>query len=474
MPDFTQYVPPGVFVEEDSSSPLVTIVGVSPAVVGIVGPAIGYLTHVEAVVLTGTTAHQLAKQGVNTSSVEVRAADGTLYTGSDYVVAQSETGAAGTADNWTTLTRSGGSTITSGATVYVTYHYTDTTYNQPYEANDYDTVKEVFGEPLNLTTGAIISPLSMAAKLSFDNGAARVVLVATPTPGSASRAELSAGTARLSSRPDVNIIVPLPVGLTGTEVSPGDVLNVGTDLKSYVESAADNKIYAVGVLGYETTITNLPTSIAGAVSSERVMLAWPNKMQFYNGFANQILTVAGYYLAAALAGQMAARPVQTPLTHKLVRGFAGLPPDILAAETISQKNIWSAGGVAVIEPDRHQNLVVRHGVSTNPASVLTREMNLTRAKDAMMQLIADTIDAAELIGSTIDAETPLRIKGVVAGCLSTAVNSGVIESYETPKVRQSSLDPTVIEVKFRYKPSYALNYIVVSFSINTATGEIAA
>jgi hypothetical protein len=39
-------------------------------------------------------------------------------------------------------------------------------------------------------------------------------------------------------------------------------------------------------------------------------------------------------------------------------------------------------------------------------------------------------------------------------------------------VRQtSSTDPTVVEVKFAYKPAYPLNYIVISFSIDMSTGD---
>ena len=31
----------------------------------------------------------------------------------------------------------------------------------------------------------------------------------------------------------------------------------------------------------------------------------------------------------------------------------------------------------------------------------------------------------------------------------------------------------MLEAKFQYKPSYPLNYIVISFSINTTTGDTA-
>jgi hypothetical protein len=45
-------------------------------------------------------------------------------------------------------------------------------------------------------------------------------------------------------------------------------------------------------------------------------------------------------------------------------------------------------------------------------------------------------------------------------------------SYTTLQVRQSSGDPTIIEVKFQYQPAYALNYITVSFEVSVTTGAV--
>jgi hypothetical protein len=125
----------------------------------------------------------------------------------------------------------------------------------------------------------------------------------------------------------------------------------------------------------------------------------------------------------------------------------------------------------VAEIDRANRLIVRHGTSSDPTSVLTREMSLVRAKDSMVTLIHDTMDSSGIIGTPINDETPIRIKGVMAGCLETLVGAGVIVAYNDLKVRQQSIDPTVVEVKFQYQPAYPLNYIVISFSINTLTGQ---
>lgn len=473
MPDFTQYLPPGVYVEEEQT-PLVSITGAAPAVVGIVGPAIGYRQHTEAITASATPV-TLAKTGVDlTTGFEVRGEDGTVYAETtDYTLATQSVGATGTADDTATLTRVADGGITEGATVYLTYRYTDLDYAQPFSAFDFDTVKEVYGEPINIATGAVISPVSLAAKVAFENGAAQVVIVATPTPTAVTREELQAGLSRLAAVPDVTLVVPLPVGLTGTEVAPGDLIDVATDLESSVVTSSEtDKQYRIGLLGYEATATVDPLTAAAAISSRRVGIVTPNQLLFYNGFANQILTVAGYYLAAGIAGRFAGQEVQEPVTRRQIRGFSGLPPAVLAEQTVARKNALSAGGVMVVEYDRNQRLRVRHGVSTDPTSVLTREISITRARDAMMQSLSDSIDAAGLIGSTVDEETPVRVKGVISGVLESLVDAGTIVNYHSLGVRQQSVDPTVIEVKFQYQPAYPLNYITVAFSVSSLTGEI--
>ena len=100
--------------------------------------------------------------------------------------------------------------------MYVSYEYTPVDYYSPLRVNDFDDAKDAFGEPLDVTTGAIISPLSFAAKFAFENGATQLVLVSTTgTTNLTTRTELTAAYAKLATIFDVNIIVPLPVGITG-------------------------------------------------------------------------------------------------------------------------------------------------------------------------------------------------------------------------------------------------------------------
>jgi len=469
----TSYLAPGVYLSKEQT-PLIVQQGVTNDVVAIVGPGVGYRVFTEALVLTGTTPVALSQLGVNLSvGFQVRNAAGTPYQTLDYTLVQSPVNLAGSQDDPTTIARTSGGGIVDGSVVYITYRYTDALYNQPFLVSDYETVKHVFGEPLDLVTGYILSPLSLAAKIAMENGAITLVLVHAGAPSSVVAADLANGMARLGSQPSVSIVVPLPVGLNGSDGSPGSTATVGGNLASHVDLASTvDHIYQVGILGYETGVTVNPTTLASGVGDARVMVVWPQKMLYYDGFSQTTLTLGGYYLAAAVAGRMASLNPQDPMTRKQIRSFSGISADTLAASTVALKNAWSASGVAVAEYDRNQRIIIRHGVSTDVSSKTTQEMSLTRIDDAMMRLISTVVEGSGLIGASLDAETPTRVKGVISGGLETLIGNGTILSYSGLLVRQSSTDPTVIEVKFQYLPAYPVNFINVLFTVNASTGAV--
>jgi len=83
----------------------------------------------------------------------------------------------------------------------------------------------------------------------------------------------------------------------------------------------------------------------------------------------------------------------------------------------------------------------------------------------------EAVEGPGMVGLGTDEDTPCRVKSAVTAVLGASVLSNLIVGYGNLKPRQLSSGPSVIEVKFRYRPAYPLNYIVISFSINTQTGE---
>lgn len=479
MVDFSKYNPPGVYVDE-VLTPQTTPVSGIPNVPAIVGPSRGYRIHTERVTLNGTTAVELAKLGIDTTTIEVTSLDGTVYAETtDYTFTQTEGADATpsyTYDNPTTLTRVATGSIADGETVYVSYRYTDEQFIQPQRFTDIDSVALMYGDAIDLATGDITSPLTLGARIAFQNGAPEVFCLPTLSAQvtAVSPGELSGVYPKLETIPEVGVVVPLPVGVTGTPGSPGDAQMVATDLENHVQSASDAGYFRVGIIGHDANSTVEPDSLAKAVASQRVVQAYPNRLNYYNGQTNQNIEVGGYYLAAAYAGQLTRRQPQWPLTKRNIRSFASLPNAVAQSLTTSTKNRYSEAGVAVTELTRDGRLVVRHGVTTDPSNVMTRELSLVRARDTLMQNLETTVERSGLIGTPIDQDTVFRVKGTVAGVLETAVETGLVVSYRDLKARQTTTDPTVIEVKFAYQPSYPLNYIVVAFTVDVQTGEFAA
>jgi hypothetical protein len=478
------YAPPGVYIEETAST-LVGSTGLPPTLVALVGPAVGYQTGSDQVSLSDDGA-LLSAKGIDLTTVVVTRGDtgADLVANTDYDLAKSSTSSG--QDYLVTLSRHAGTSVPADAAVLVTYRYTDPSYFTPRRLDDYEDVKALYGEPLNLvspTLGqsgyqAVTSPLSLAAKVAFENGAGELVLVPTAPPGAgattaaarstALRSALAAAYQRIETNHDVNVVVPLTDGLI-----TADATGAGTELAAHVDGCAADGYYRVGVLGFDPAVTTAPDALlgTGGFRSKRLVLAYacPDGLSYYNGVASRTLALGHQYLAAAYAGRLASLPVQYGLTRQVMRSFSGLAG---ASPSKTTKDQYAAAGVAVTEVDRLGQLVVRHGLTSDVTSLNSREISVVRARDSLVTLLQVGVDTSGLIGQPTTIDTLMSVKSVVAGLLEHAVLTGTVVAYSDLKVRQRSVDPSVIEVKFGWSPAYPINYIVLSFTVNVATGVL--
>src|SRR5207245_1613238 len=130
-----------------------------------------------------------------------------------------------------------------GTVIAVTYNYQDPAYFDPQSYDNFEDVKDAFGEPLNFTPPApgdtsyqpVLSPLSLAAQIEFANGARSLVLVpvAAPTTGTAAerssalRSSLATAYAKIVTDPSVTIVIPVTAGIL-----PADASTAANDLKT--------------------------------------------------------------------------------------------------------------------------------------------------------------------------------------------------------------------------------------------------
>jgi hypothetical protein len=367
--------------------------------------------------------------------------------------------------------RTASGTIPTTGTVTVSYHYVNASYGALNSFTDFASVVTAYGPALNPATGVVASPLTLAAQLAFQNGANVLYAVALSGQGSLVSQFEAAYQLTLPSYA-VNLMVPLFEDATSASAAESEL----NQLAGFLNSAASSSKPRVAIAGLPSGFSgSTPDVVAGAVASRRIVLTWPQSFNYFNPVLNATTTVDGMYFAAACAGYLANHAPNQGLTRAQLRGFTGIPLTQLQADTATNKNLWSSKGVAVAELNRLGQLIVRHGVTTDVSNIGTRELSVVRCQDTLFELIQVTLDQAGLIGSPITAQTALQVKGLVAGALETAVSTNTINAYTSLLVSQQSLptgDPTVIQVSFSYYPTYPLNYITVTFTLDLSTGNI--
>lgn len=493
MADFTRYVVPGVYVE-DNSDPIVTSTGLPATAVAIVGPALGYQTATETFQIFTSTGQVLRNYGIFTTAVTgppaiaapvVTKSDGTALTvGTDYTFTVDSTGINGSV---TTVFRvSNSPNIADGDVVVIVYAYANASYFAPQTHTDFDTVIAMYGLPLvssapaNPNTSQVASPLSMAAKVAIENGAATLVCVATNPNDGDLRVQLQKAYDKIATNYTTTLVCPaLPDDLT---VSSGTVAaftqQLVQDLRNHCVNASNAGYSRIGFFGAPRNYNETDLSydaLASSIDSKRVAVFYPHNLNLFNSAISQVTEVNGSYLAAAAIGRWSSLPINQGITKQAISSFQGLPAAVIQKMTKAFKDQLSSSGVAVAEIDRLNRLSIRHGVSTDMSALNTRELSLTRIGDTLFSLVQYGLEAADLIGQPIDAEMTTRVKSALTSILEQAKLADAIVDYMNVKVRQQTYpegDPTIIEAKFAYQPAVPLNYILVQFQLNLTTGEI--
>lgn len=493
------YRQPGVRVSEvvtPQISPLVA----APADVALVGRARGYQIRTDQFVLSGTGAIALPGLPVGATVTAIDAvkdafdpskgqASGAGYTvTTDYTVQL----AAGT------ITRVGAGGITDGATVNVTYRYVAQDYFDPIRLYDMGAVEERFGPSVNAAGNAISSALSYAASTAFENGAPSVVcqaLFKRATPGDPTTAKVDVDDTTaaavstwadtlfvLRDIEDINILVPV-MGQSQPNIGDATWLSIAQTFQDHVQYMKSNDQHMIVVMGEDSSASatvaqkailrthaaTLSGRYGGAVAENSVMIS-PSK--FRRAFPAYGITnyVGGQFVAAAIAGMIASRPVSSSLTKKSVSGFIEVAP---WASGLSRKDQDDDASVGLMVINQSKGLItVRHSVTLATDTSARRELSVVRAKHRLIESIRDTLDR-QIIGNLIaDENAPFVVSSAVSGVLAELLQQKDIVDYSAPSARLMSLEPTTIQVKFSYRPAFPVNYIDVSFSLDMTTQTI--
>ncbi len=485
MTDLTNYAPPGVYVEDvsrevaDAINPLL-----NDEILCIVAPAQGYVTATETLTLSSTVPTTLSNSGVvDDASLVVKTAGGTvLVKNTDYSVTVDDTDPDATVTTLLRLpidpaTASPGGLANNGAVV-VSYRYADATYFQPKIFSDYSTLAKNYGPGLNNVIGGdvVVSPLSFAAKVAFENGASRVMAVAVNHDTSSWVDDFAAAYALTETDHRVSILVP--VFPDDAADSASEMTSLLTSLRLHVDQTAANGFGRLVITSAGRAYDDVADpfeDVASSISNKRIVAVYPHRFTAYNSDLGQSVEVGGGYMAAAMGGRLVFNDVQRGLTRQVMNTLTGIPSQIKQKMSRAFMDNLAQNGVTVIEVNRANRLVVRHGLTTDTSSIVSKEISMVRIADVLLSDIQVGLENAGLIGSPIDDEMSTVVKSNVIGILEAEVADSVIVTYGNVLVRQLALpngDPSVIEVQFSYKPAVPLNYITVSFSLDLNSGAI--
>lgn len=485
------YTPPGVTVDELLSSSVRTAL-VDGAQVAIVGAARGYQTGTATTtVATGTTAFSITApvlgDGTETTFVAVdgthtfESAKNQLDPTQGSIANQGGYAQGGSAD-FTAVISTDKKTITvtpvadsdladNGGTVKFVFRYVPENYFVPIRLDTQSAIENRFG--VGLTNSGVGSPLSHAAAVAIQNGAASVVCVPlfdetdgvrTASADATDEAAWASTLASLRDYDDINILV-----LAQTDGSNNDLIAYAG--QNHLATMVLQGQYIVQVVGVDSQTAEDVRGFAmvmkdrfGGSVTEQIVFVSPTR------FARTLpgggkITVGGQYMAAAIAGMIAARPITASLTRKAVAGFS----EVLDTRDQSGKNADAQAGLLVLE-QKGRNVQVRHAITLDTTSTARREISVVRAKHHMLESLRNTIDT-QIIGDTpADGNAPTLVSNTVISVLEALRSRREIVDYNGVQSRIVSNDPTTVEVRFSYRPAFPLNYVHITFSLDLSAG----
>lgn len=397
--------------------------------------------------------------------------------------------------------RINGGLIKANQLINVTYTYVPAGYYNPIRLFNFNEVQNRFGNALSKNAeGEYTSPLSLAAQKAFESGAGNVILqplftltsgtepeynaggfiinAAQPTAKNVSEAKTWEGTLKaLNLVEAIDLIVPV-VGQAMKEVKDGSMNSIISAFLGYEQYREIEEQYIYGIFGEDSTsgealestlwshARNIRSYAGGKLAAQNILL---------NGGSFSVslpeggeASIGGEYMAAAIAGALASRPVASSLTRKGITGFT----KVNDLRTPAQKNEDAGEGLMVIEQIKGQ-IRCRHAISLDNSHGASRsEVSVVRAKFLMVESVKETLEN-QIIGQIIaDGNSPIIVRSAIVGVLSALQSAGDLVDFATPVVQITSLEPTTITASFSYRPAFTLNYIDIVFSLDLSSQTV--
>jgi hypothetical protein len=353
----------------------------------------------------------------------------------------------------------GGAEPAIGDIYYVSYDFSKRDYS-PRVYTKMSSIERAFGLP-----GAD-SPTALAAYLMLLNGASAVGVKQVKKDAGSTNAGVASYTNALDElegllpgriRPSVLVpLVPYTLELA-------QYLSAHCAIQSDIRHRAER----TAILGFQAgTQPSEAADAAKSVGDARIRLLYPDMLTVTTTDADGRDTeqlIDGRYLAAMMAARSSSpnRDPASPWTGTKFVGTNGLSRIL---DPVTQNQV-AAAGVSVCE-DRPPFIKVRHGLTTDMSSIMTKTPTVAQIADFVQQQSRDTLEG--FIGVKFLPQILTQVEGRIATMFKTMVQGQIVAGYTGIKASLDPNDPTAAKVEAFYQPVFPLLYIVLTFNIRAS------
>jgi hypothetical protein len=342
-----------------------------------------------------------------------------------------------------------------GDVYYVSYDYAKTDLStQLYR--DSGKIIQAFGQatPEN--------PLSLAARIAQLNGAVLVGLKQVFRGQGQSQATAGAYTAAIDEqrKPIAGTTQPDVICTLSTDPTVFSFLNQHCVFMSTARQEGER----TGTIGVAAGTSPLGVqAIAKGLHSELITAVYPDMfvVTVQDAQGNLIdQLVDGTYGAAALAGSVCnpAHDVAAPQTHRQIFGFKQLGRILDPTEA----NQVAVAGVTVFD-QTGGGMRIRHALTTNIDTVVTRTPSVTLTIQYVQQIIRRALDP--FIGQKLTGELIKSVENAMVGVFGQLFDQQIVSSVQGIDVNVDDVDPTILRASAIYVPVFPLEYISVLLQV---------
>lgn len=342
-----------------------------------------------------------------------------------------------------------------GDVYYASYEFAKTNLNTAL-FRDLKSIQQNFGTPTP------DNPLSLGARLALLNGAVLIGLKQVLRATGSSQASVGSYKAAIDEqqKPMTGNVKPDVITVLATDPEVFGYLNQHCIFMSSPRQEGERIAVAGPAVG--TTALGVQ-SIARGLNSELMILTYPDSyivtVTDNQGNSSQQLVDASY-MAAAIAGSTCnpSIDVATPLTRRQIFGFSQLGRILDPTEA----NQIAVSGVSIIEQaDVGQR--VRHGLTTNTATVITRTPSVTLTIHHVQQTMRRVLDP--FIGQKFTGALLKSAETAMTGAFATMIDQQIVTKVAGVSVSVDPNDPTIMRTEAIYVPVFPLEYIVTTLQI---------